>query len=66
MGDLVMRLETVAAKLDRKVRASLLSDYEIEIADLRELLIEVVIHIKRLEIATGYYDKRRLDLCGND
>lgn len=46
---LVMRLETAAAKLDRKVVASLPSNWDAEKADLRELLTEAARRIKQLE-----------------
>jgi hypothetical protein len=50
---LVMRLETAAAKFDRKVVKSLRADYDFNAADMRELLLEAARRIKELESRRG-------------
>lgn len=46
---LVMRLETAAAKFDRKVAKALPNGYDLNAADMRELLLEAARRIKELE-----------------
>lgn len=46
---LVMRLETAAAKFDRKVNASERFKYNIDASDTRDLLLESARRIKELE-----------------
>lgn len=70
-----MRLETAAAKFDRKVAKSLPSEfgYDLCAADMRELLLEAARRIKHLE-ATQFVTTRRQAFrdqlgtgdCGND
>jgi hypothetical protein len=49
MSDLVMRLETAAAKCDQRVRQHIGIGYPQELADMRELLQEAATRIKELE-----------------
>ena len=65
-----MRLETAAAKFDRKVAKSLPNGYDFNAADMRELLLEAARRIKHLEAAAhpsnSESDKQWRTLCGND
>lgn len=67
---LVMRLETAAAKFDRKVAKSLPNGYAFNAADMRELLLEAARRIKELESdpweGDYYKGKASRDYCGND
>lgn len=52
MGNLVMRLETAAAKCDQRVKDTLISrNYDRLAADHRDLFQEAAIRIKELEFA---------------
>lgn len=65
---LVMRLETAAAKFDRKVAKSMPDAYDFNAADMRELLLEAARRIKELESKPVVSKRERVpfDLCGND
>ena len=67
---LVMRLETAAAKFDRKVAKSLPNGYAFNAADMRELLLEAARRIKELESRQVFKfhstSGTQSDLCGND
>lgn len=65
-----MRLETAAAKFDRKVAKALPNGYDLNAADMRELLLEAAKEIKHLEhllaaAKTNYWNYNK-DPCGND
>jgi hypothetical protein len=60
MSDLVMRLETAAAKCDVRVRQNIGVGYPQEAADMRELLQEAARRIKELEQQARRLQEQRM------
>ena len=69
---LVMRLETAAAKFDQRVAPASRDSYDMEAADMRDLLLEATKRIKELEAAVWWYSQQtegslhETHTCGND